>query len=207
MRVAIVGAGGLVGKELTRQFAEEHQVCPLTRRELDVLDAPAVKRVLFSESPELIINCAVLGVSACEIEPDLAWSVNVIGAENLANAARDLDADFVQLSTNYVFDGNRPRDSFYTLKDIPCPLNVYGKTKLAGERAVTAASPRCFIVRTSWVFGVSKENFFSTVHRCLRRSEKIRAVNDVSASVTNVRHLASRMRDIVSLFDITPLTM
>ena len=198
MKVAIVGAGGLVGKELTKQFAEEHQVSPFTHRELDVTNPLAVQQVLLSERPHLIINCAVLGVAACEIDPGLAWSVNVVGAENLANTARNLDADFLQLSTNYVFDGKLPSDSFYTHKDIPSPVNVYGQTKLTGERAVTAASSRCFIIRTSWVFGDGKQNFFSTAHRSLRRSQKIRAVTDVRASVTNVRHLASRIRDIVS---------
>ena len=198
MKVAIVGAGGLVGKELSRQFAEEHQVWPLTHRELDITDAPSFQRVLLSKRPDLIINSAVLGVEACEIDPAMARSVNVVGAENLACAANTLDSDFLQLSTNYVFDGKLGIDSFYTIEDTPRPLNVYGQTKLAGERAVTAVSSKCFIVRTSWVFGVDKENFFSTAHRALLRSEKIRAATDVRASVTYVRDLVSRIREIVA---------
>ncbi len=198
MKVAIAGAGGLVGKELTRQFAKEHQVLPLTHRDLDVTNAQAVRRLIRAERPALIINCAVIGVDACELEPTLAWSVNVAGAENLASAANSLDADFLQLSTNYVFDGKLAADSVYTLKDIPCPINVYGQTKLAGERAVSAASRRCFIVRTSWVFGVGKESFFSTAHRSLNRSEKIRVATDVRASTTYVRDLGSRIIEILS---------
>lgn len=198
MKVAIAGAQGLVGKELTRQFAKEHQVSPLTHRDLDVTDAEAVKRVLFAERPTLIINCVVLGVDACEIEPALAWSVNVAGAENLASAANALDADFLQLSTNYVFDGKLPADSVYTVKDVPCPINVYGQTKLAAEHEVSAASRRCFIVRTSWVFGVGKESFLSTAHRSLNGSNKIQAITDVRASTTYVRDLGSRIIEIVS---------
>lgn len=197
MKVAIAGAGGLVGKELARQFAKEHQVWPLTHRDLDVTDGQAIRRVIFDQRPALIINCAVLGVDACEIEPALAWSVNVAGAENLASAANALDADFLQLSTNYVFDGKLAADSVYTVKDMPCPINVYGQTKLAAERAVSAASRRCFIVRTSWVFGVGKESFFSTAHRSLNRSEKIRAITDVRASTTYVRDLGLRIIEIL----------
>ncbi|MGI9165926.1 MAG: dTDP-4-dehydrorhamnose reductase [Pyrinomonadaceae bacterium] len=198
MKVAIAGARGLVGKELTRQFAKEHQVSQLTHRDLDVTDAEAVKRVLFAERPTLIINCAVLGVDACEIEPALAWSVNVAGAKNLASAANALDAGFLQLSTNYVFDGKLPADSVYTVKDVPCPISVYGQTKLAAEHEVSAASRRCFIVRTSWVFGVGKESFFSTAHRSLNRFKKIQAITDVRASTTYVRDLGSRIIEIVS---------
>lgn len=197
MKVAIAGADGLVGKELTRQFAKDHQVWPLTHRDLDVTDAQAVRRVFFAERPSLIINCAVLNVDACELEPTLAWSVNVAGAENLASTANAIDADFVQLSTNYVFDGKLAADLFYTLKDMPSPISVYGQTKFAGERAASAASRRCFIVRTSWVFGVGKESFFSTAHRSLNRSEKIRAITDVRASATYVSDLVSRIIEIL----------
>jgi len=198
MKVVIVGAGGLVGKELTRQFEVDHQVCALTHRELEITDAPSVQQVLFSERPDLIINSAVLGVDACEIDPAMARSVNIVAAANLASAANALDSDFLQLSTNYVFDGKLGIDSFYTIEDPPRPLNVYGQTKLAGERAVKAVSSKCFIVRTSWVFGVDKENFFSNAHRALLRSEKIRAATDVRASVTYVRDLVSRIREIVA---------
>lgn len=199
MKIAIAGAGGLVGKEFTRQLSDEHHVLPLTRSDLDITDAQAVRRVILDERPALVINCAVLGVEACEPEPLLAWSVNVRGAENLAKTAAAIDAEFLQISTNYVFDGKRESDSFYTLEDVPIPLNVYGRTKLAGERAVIAAARRCFIVRTSWVFGIGKENFFSTAPRFLHSSKKICAITDVWASATYVRDLVSRVIEIVSL--------
>src|SRR5260370_5773090 len=161
MKIVIVGAGGLVGREFARQFYNGHQVLALTHSELDITDTTDVRRIILNESPALVINCAVLGVDACELDPSLAWDVNVVGVENLAKAAAAVDAEFLQLSSNFIFDGKRALNSFYTVKDVPTPINVYGQTKLAGERAVGATSCRSFIVRTSWVFGAGKENFFS----------------------------------------------
>lgn len=197
MKIAIAGAGGLVGKEFTRQLSDEHYVLPLMHSDLDITDAQAVRRIILNERPALIINCAVLGVEACELEPSLAWSVNVRGAENLAITAAAIDAEFLQISTNYVFDGKQDCDSFYTFEDVPTPLNVYGRTKLAGERAVIAAARRCFIVRTSWVFGIGKENFFSTAPRSLSVAQKVRAITDVWASATYVCDLVSRVIEIL----------
>ncbi len=199
MKITIVGAAGLVGKEFTQQLSKEHQLLALTHNDLDITDAQAVRRAVFDSRPQLIINCAVLGVDRCELEPSLAWSVNVSGPEYLAKAAADIDADFVQMSSNYVFDGKRESGSPYTSDDRPNPISVYGETKLGGERAVTAISRRCFIIRTSWVFGAGKENVFSTAHRSLKAGKKIRAITDVWASATYVRDLVARVIEILAL--------
>src|SRR6266550_35465 len=198
MKVAIVGAGGLVGKEFARQFSKDHQVLPFTHDDLDITDAQSVRRVIFAERPALILNCSVLGMDQSELEPSLAWSVNVSGAEYLAKTADAIDAEFVQISTNYVFDGQQRGGSGYTIEDTPNRISVYGQTKLAGELAVSAVSHRCFIVRTSWVFGVGKENFFSTAHRSLKSQKKIRAITDVWANSTYVRDLVTRVVEILS---------
>ena len=100
MKVAIVGAGGLVGTEFTRHFSNGHEVLPLTHDDLDVTDAQAVRRIILDERPALIINCAVLGVDACELDPQSAWAVNAVGAGHLAEAAAAIDADILHLSTN-----------------------------------------------------------------------------------------------------------
>jgi dTDP-4-dehydrorhamnose reductase len=199
MKVAIVGASGLVGSEFARQLSPRHDLLSFTHADLDITDREAVSGVMLNERPELIINCAVLGVDACELNPSLAWSVNLAGAENLARAANAVNAELVHLSSNYVFDGDRSRDSPYTIKDGPAPINTYGQTKLTGERAVSAATQRCFIIRTSWVFGARKNNFFSTTLSSLRAAQKIRAITDVWASSTYVSDLVSRVMDIVSL--------
>ena len=199
MKVAIIGAGGLVGSEFARHLSARHDVLSLRHPDLDITDGEGVARVIVKERPALIINCAVLGVDASECDPSLAWSVNVAGAENLARAANAVDAEFLQLSSNYVFDGARSRDSPYTIEDVPAPINTYGQTKLAAERAVSAANERCFIVRTSWVFGAGKKNFLSSVPRSLSAAQKIRAITDVWASSTYVHDLVPRVMEIVSL--------
>src|SRR6266536_2609967 len=109
MKVAIIGAGGLVGSEFARHLSARHDVLSLRHPDLDISDGEGVTRVIVKERPALIINCAVLGVDASECDPSLAWSVNVAGAENLAKAANAVDAEFLQLSSNYVFDGARSR--------------------------------------------------------------------------------------------------
>ena len=124
MKVVIVGAGGLVGNEFVRHLSARHDVVSFTHRELDITDSETVTRVILDERPALIINCAVLGVDACERNPQLAWSVNVSGAESLAKTATAVDAEFVQFSSNYVFDGKPDRNTFLTIEDTPAPLST-----------------------------------------------------------------------------------
>ncbi len=194
MKVLIVGAGGFVGREFARHYASGCDVLALKHDDLDITDRRAVKRLISKERPALIINCAVLGVDACQMNPTKAWAINAEGAERLACAASDVDAELLHISTNYVFDGCREENgSPYTIRDTPHPINLYGMTKLEGERAVISASPRSFIVRTSWVFGAGKKNFFSTVHRRLRAAEHVLAATDVRASATYVRDLVERV--------------
>ncbi len=198
MKILITGAGGLVGTELTRALASNHDVLPLTHAELDVRNRDAIKKVFSEAKPALVFNCAVLGVDACEMNPRLAREVNVIGAENLAKAAAKVRAEFIQFSTNYVFDGTRVGGAPYTIDDTPAPINVYGETKLAGELAVKAACKRSFIIRTSLVFGAGKQNFLSTIPRSLTSGAKVRAITDVWANTTYVKDLVSQVMKIIS---------
>lgn len=197
MRIMIAGAGGLVGSELARELSNNYEVLALKRQDLDITDNQAVRQLVDAERPSLIIDCAVLGVRACEIDQSRAWDVNVVGTENLARAASGINADFMYISTNYVFDGKREDSSLYTNQDTPAPINTYGQTKLAGERVAMSASPRTFVVRTSWIFGVGKKNFFSTVHHSLRAEKRTQSITDVWASSTYVRDLAARVAEIL----------
>lgn len=197
MKIVVTGAGGFVGQEFARRLATEHEVLALKRGDLDITDKEAVRRVCLKERPALVINCAVLGVDACENDPSHAWAVNVSGAQFLAEAAAEISAELVHLSTNYVFDGKRPNQYPYTIDDTPSALNVYGRTKFSGEQAVRETSHRSFIVRTSWVFGAGKENFFSTARERLAEGKGLRAVRDVWASTTYVKDLVARVLEIL----------
>ena len=197
MKIVVTGAGGLVGGALATRLASEHELLALKRGELDVTDGAAVGRRLRAERPDLIINCAVVGVDTCERDPALAQAVNERAVAQLAATAAGLGAEFLHFSTNYVFDGRRDDGAAYTTADAPAPVNVYGRTKLAGERVARTAAPRSFIVRTSWVFGPGKENFFSAAHRRLRAGTPVHASADATASTTYVFDLVARVWEIV----------
>jgi dTDP-4-dehydrorhamnose reductase len=185
MRVLITGAAGLVGSHLA---SVSPGAIALGHAKLDITDAEAVRRL----RADVIFNCAVIGVDQCEADPELAERVNVEGPANLARAAERI----VHFSTNYVFDGHRTA-GLYGVEDAAHPINVYGATKLRGERAVLAASPRALIIRTSWVYGPGKDSFLSTVAARLARGERVQAITDTFASTTYVHDLVARVMELV----------
>ncbi|HYO79203.1 MAG TPA: dTDP-4-dehydrorhamnose reductase [Thermoanaerobaculia bacterium] len=197
LRVLITGAAGLVGAHLAAAY-REHQVFALRHRDLDIGDARAVDETAQRLRPDVIFNCAVIGVDDCEADPALAERVNVTGPAQLAAAAERLGAAMVHFSSNYVFDGGRDDGVPYATEDAAHPINVYGATKVRGEQAVAAAATRAFIVRTSWVFGVNKNGFLSTVAARLARGERVQAIGDTFASTTFVRDLVARVIEIVA---------
>ena len=174
MRALITGGGGLVATALARRIPA---AVTLTHAQLDITNRPAIFAAVRELRPDLIINCAVVGVDACEADPRLAEAINVDGPALLAEAAGAL----VHFSSNYVLD----------------PVNVYGRTKLRGEAAVAERCPRALIIRTSWVFGPGKESFVGSVHRRLLRGEKVLAAADVFASTTYVEHLTGRLMELL----------
>lgn len=190
MIVLITGAGGLVASALALHYED---VIALPHAAMDIANADAVEKVFDHAGPDLVINCAVIGVDACEKNPALAERVNVDGPANIARAAVRLGAAIVHFSSNYVFDGRRPRNEPYGIDDVANPINVYGQTKLAGERAVLDANGRAFVIRTSWVYGPGKESFLSTAAAKLRRGERIQAISDTFANTTYVEDLAERV--------------
>src|SRR5687768_5536186 len=139
MKVLLAGASGLVGRYLTERLAHEHDVLPLTRRELDITDRAAVTRVASTTNPSLLINCAAVQVDESEQNPAKARAVNVEGPRFLAEAANRLGAEIVHFGTQYAFEGEPMGRAPYTIEDETRPINVYGKTKVAGEQAVIDA--------------------------------------------------------------------
>jgi dTDP-4-dehydrorhamnose reductase len=195
LRAVITGAAGLVGTALTRAYAPH--ALPLTHHDLDISDVAAVRERVQSLRPDVVFNCAVLGVDECEQDVKLARRINVAGPRFLAEACERVGAVMVHFSTNYVFDGQRPSDQPYSVDDEARPVNVYGATKLEGERAVADACQRSIVVRTSWVYGPGKESFLSTAAVKLASGKRVRAITDTHASTTWVEDLVARVRELV----------
>ena len=196
MKILITGAAGLVGKALAREHPG-HEVLALRHADLDITDPDSIRRVVSDAAPDLVFNCAVIGVDDCERDPALARAVNVEGPANLARAATAAGATMVHFSTNYVFDGERPSLEPYTIEDAAAPINEYGRTKLGGEAAVVRECAQSFVIRTSWVFGKDKTSFLSTTPAALQRGETVRAISDTWASTTFVTDLVPRVREIL----------
>ncbi len=199
MKIIITGAGGLVGHHLANALDSGHQVLALKHADLDITDRDDVQRFVNAERPSLIINCAVLGVDECEKDSALAEAINVRGPRNLAESCAEINAELLHFSSNYVFDGERTDGREYTVEDIAGPINVYGQTKLDGERIVTAVSPRSYIIRTSWVFGSGKAAFLSSAYDNLTRRQRIRAITNTWACITYVDDLMKRTKEILAL--------
>jgi dTDP-4-dehydrorhamnose reductase len=197
VKILLAGAAGLVGSHLARRLASEHDVAALTHSDLDITDREAVHRVVADLRPALIYNCAVLQVDECEQNTAKAEAVNVSGPRYLAEAANKIGAEIVQFSTQYAFEGEPLGRAPYTVADQPRPVNVYGKTKVAGEQAVREACPQSYIVRTSWVYGGGKNSFLCVVHNDLKAGKKVCAIDDIWSSTTYVEDLIHRCLEIL----------
>jgi len=163
MRLLVTGAGGMLGRAVVEAAARAgHDVLALTRGDLDITDAGAVRRALRAQRPRAVVNCAAYtDVDGAQTDTARATAVNASGAGNVAAAAAEIGASVVHVSTDYVFDGSKREP--WLESDPVAPLGAYGAGKLAGERAVAAANPAHAIVRTAWLFGAGGRNFVDTM--------------------------------------------
>lgn len=175
------------------------EVIARDHRTLDITDPDQVIQTVQANKPEVVINCAAwTDVDGCELDHDRAYAVNAVGPENLAKASRAVDATLVTISTDYVFDGEKT--GFYTQRDSPRPISVYGQSKLEGERRAHAAyAGGTIVVRTGFVFGVGGNNFLSTIVERARRGEKLKAISDSYGTPTYAWDLGVRLRELTQL--------
>ena len=190
MRLLVTGAAGMLGSDVAAAAASAgHDVVALGRAELDVADDASVARALAEHAPDAVVNCAawtdVDGAEAAEAE---ATDVNGAAAGRVAAAAAARGAHLVHVSSDYVFDG-RAREP-YTETSPTRPLSAYGRSKLAGERAVAAAAPGAAIVRASWLFGPHGRNFVATMLRLGATRDEVTVVDDQVGCPTYTGHLA-----------------
>lgn len=189
MRILLTGGNGQVGWELQKSLVDLGQVITTTRNgagadfPMDLSLPDNVRDVIRQVQPQLIVNAAAYtAVDRMESEPELAMMVNGIAPGIMAEEAKRCGAGIVHYSTDYVFDGTK--GSAYVETDTTNPLNVYGRTKLAGELAIQAIEVPHLIFRTSWVYGLRGKNFLLTMLRFAQEREEIQVVHDQIGSPT-----------------------
>ena len=189
MKILLIGTNGQIGGELQRTLAGFGGLVSTDRHTLDVTDGRRIRDAIRSVQPALIVNAAAYtAVDKAEHEPEVAVAINAKAPEIMAEEAKKLNCTLIHYSTDYVFDG--AKHSPYVESDTPNPLNVYGRSKLAGENAVTASGARHLIFRTSWIYSTRGSNFLLTVRRLLRERPELRIVNDQIGSPTWARDIA-----------------
>ena len=187
--ILLVGKNGQVGSELHGLLSALGVMVAPDRRELDLLDPDSIRRLVREIRPQLIVNAAAYtAVDAAEAEEAHAHAVNAEAPAVLADEANRLGAVLVHYSTDYVFDGKKTEP--YNESDPKSPLNVYGKTKLAGEEAVRSSGAPHLIFRTSWVYSTNGRNFLLTILRLATEREELRIICDQTGSPTCASDIA-----------------
>lgn len=194
-KILVTGCNGQLGRAIRMEY-ENEQITFINTDvieaegiiALDITDIDQVMRLIKSEKPDVIINCAAhTNVDACEKQWDLAYKINAIGPRNLSIAASEVNAKMIHVSTDYVFEGNGQKP--YIEFDMPNPVSAYGKTKLEGERFVQQFADRYFILRTAWLYGDGK-NFVKTMLRLAETHDEVSVVCDQLGTPTSAVELA-----------------
>jgi dTDP-4-dehydrorhamnose reductase len=201
MKLLIAGSRGQLGTDCMAVLGADHHVRGMDLPELDVTESASIAGALEAFGPDAVLNCAAFtNVDACESNREAAWRVNAEAPRLLAAAVRARGGLLLHLSTDYVFDGNRPLPQSYREEDPAGPLSHYGVTKLAGERAIQEVGCRYIILRTAWLYGRHGGNFPKTIlRRALGTPTKpLRVVNDRYGSPTWSYRLALQIQKLIT---------
>ncbi len=198
MKLLVTGAGGMLGQALSACLQSRgHNVVSVPKEKLDVTNYSQCLEVLEDQEPDLIIHCgAYTKVDQAESEPNLAYHINGYGTENLAVACNIFETPMLYFSSDYVFDGEQNQP--YTPWDATRPLSIYGKSKLAGEKAVQRHLQRFYIVRTSWLYGPNGKNFVDTISSMANDRKTLRVVSDQIGSPTCTLSLSEIVADLIT---------
>lgn len=203
MKIAVIGANGQLGIDICNCFKHNgEQVIELNHDQIEISDIDSVNRVLTDIEVDLIINTAAMHhVEKCEEDPLKSFSVNSLGAKNLAQICREKDTILLQISTDYVFNGSKKEP--YIEVDRALPLNVYGSTKLSGEHFIAAIAEKYYILRVSGIFGKNPcrakgSNFIQTMLKLSKDRDEIRVVDDEILTPTFTEDIAVQINKLVS---------
>jgi len=204
MKILLLGNTGQVGWELNRTLLTLGELIAMDYPQIDMSDPGNIRSIVREHKPNLIVNAtAYTNVDKAESEPDLAMAINGTSPGILAEEANRLNGALIHYSTDYVFDGTKEEP--YVEEDIPNPINAYGETKLAGEKAVQEIDGAYLIFRTSWVYSSRRPCFVTKVLKWARKQETLRIVDDQISSPTWSRTLAEATAQVIAQSMGTPV--
>jgi dTDP-4-dehydrorhamnose reductase len=196
-KVLLIGAKGQVGQELQVTLPFLGEVISIGREELDLTNSEKISQLIREIHPDYLVNAAAYtAVDKAEIEPDLAYSINAIAPKIMAESAEKIQAKFLHISTDYVFDGRK--NTPYLETDLTNPLGVYGQSKLRGEEEIKTVNSQAIILRTAWVYGsYGKSNFVKTMLRLGKEREELKVVVDQVGSPTWSKDIATAITQLL----------
>jgi len=200
IKVLVTGANGQLAKciYLTKDKSPVLDFCFVNSSQLDITRKEDVKSFFTKRSFDFLINCAAYtNVELAEKEPKKAMLVNAEGVKNLAHITELYDITLIHISTDYVFDGKKK--TTYTEKDIPNPINEYGKSKLLGEQYIQETLTKYFIIRTSWLYSQFGKNFYRSILQKSEVDEKLRVTTSEKGTPTNANDLAKCILELISI--------
>jgi dTDP-4-dehydrorhamnose reductase len=207
VKILLLGHQGMLGSDLLLKLKIEHEVVGLDKEEIDIVSANECQEAIKKIEPDIVINAAAYtNVDGCETAKDACFAVNAEAVKNIADACRNKNIHIIHFSTDYVFDGAAKQPY---KEDHQCnPINVYGESKLAGERYLQSLSDNYLLIRTAWLYGVNGKNFVQTILEKVKTANKLTVVDDQTGSPTYTKDLAAAVdllikRNAKGIFHIT----
>ena len=197
MKVVVTGAAGYMGKHVVKELLKRgYSTLSPNRSEFNLCSEDSIRNYILNSNCEAIVHCAAYTqVDKAEDEKDLCIKINATATKHIAKCAKILDIPMIYISTDYVFDGTK--DGEYTENDETNPINIYGESKLAGEKYVQEILDKYYIVRTSWVFNINGKNFIETMLRLSKANNQLSIVNDQIGSPTYTKDLSRLLVDML----------
>ncbi len=207
MKILLLGHKGMLGCDLLSQLGRKHDIIGLDKEEIDITSESECRRAIHENRPDIVINAAAYtDVDGCEKAKDECFAVNAEAVKNIAETCREKNIRIIHFSTDYIFDGNSNEP--YKEDSLCNPVNVYGASKLAGERYLQELSSNYILVRTEWLYGKNGKNFVRTILEKARTVNKLEVVDDQTGSPTYTRDLAAAVdllieRNVAGIFHLT----
>ena len=219
MKILITGSSGMLGSSLYKELSRDYEVVgldiakpasynlrPTSFIQCDITEREKIVDEIVLAKPDIAIHAAAYtDVDGCEQNPEQAHRVNALGTENVAQACKDCNCLLIYISTDFVFDGEKK--SAYIEEDPPNPINIYGKSKLEGEKSVQSILKEFIIVRSSWLFGEGGRNFVDILLKRAQNEKRIEVVNDQFGSPTYTKDLAQAIKKLIDLsYHLPPMS-